>query len=495
MKTLPRYIILSYIGPFLMTFFIAVFVLFMQFVWKYVDDLIGKGLDTRTLVELFFYAALSMFPLALPLAILLSSLMTFGNLGEQFELVALKSSGMSLQKVMSPLSIVAFLTSIGAFAFANNALPLINLKMSALIYDIQQKKPALNIKEGVFYNGIDGYTIRIEKKLSDGLTCEGIVIYDHTQGVGNNKVITAQSGKLQITSDKQFLNMVLYNGTGYEELVDEKNKSVHPLVRSKFKEQVVRFDLSGFRMVRSEEQLFSSSYAMLNIGQIGDMIDSLNTDKQKKISDFMKNFSAMLSENNPSRLTSAASGSRTNQNDSGTQFSHRPHGSQIIHGGTKQNIQRIARDARSEKAQVIDMAMSIARSKKYYVESLAGELDNYDRPVISLNVEWHKKFTLSIACFILFFVGAPLGAIIRKGGLGMPVVVSVIFFILFWVITISGEKMSKEGVLPPYIGMWIATAVTLPLGIFLTRKATSDSALFDTESYLRPFQKIFRGKT
>src|SRR3990172_4008883 len=184
MHTLNRYIILSYIGPFLMTFFIAVFVLFMQFVWKYVDDLIGKGLETSTLAELFFYAALQTFPLALPLAILLSSLMTFGNLGEHFELVALKSSGMSLQKIMFPLMVVAFLTSVGAFVFSNNLLPYVNLKTNSLIYDIQQKKPTLNIKEGVFYNGIDGYTIRIEKKENDGITCHGIMIYDHTEGLG-----------------------------------------------------------------------------------------------------------------------------------------------------------------------------------------------------------------------------------------------------------------------------------------------------------------------
>ena len=286
MRTLNRYIIFSYIGPFLMTFFIAVFVLFMQFVWKYVDDLIGKGLETRTLVELFFYAALSMFPLALPLAILLSSLMTFGNLGEQFELVALKSSGMSLQKIMTPLIIVAFLTSVGAFFFSNNMLPFINLKMRSLIYDIQQKKPALNIKEGVFYNGIDGYTIRIGTKESDGITCHDIMIHDHTQNAGNNKVITAESGKLEMTSDKKKLIMQLFNGTSYEEIVDSKNENHYPLMRSKFKEQTVRFDLSGFRLVRSEEGLFKSSYEMMNIRQIAETIDSLETDKKKRISNF-----------------------------------------------------------------------------------------------------------------------------------------------------------------------------------------------------------------
>ena len=483
MRTLPRYIILSYIGPFLMTFFIAVFVLFLQFLWKYVDDLIGKGLEWSVLAELFFYAALSMFPLALPLAILLSSLMTFGNLGEQFELVALKSSGMSLQKIMLPLIVVAFFTSVGAFIFSNNFLPFVNLKMNSLIYDIQQKKPALNIKEGVFYNGIDGYTIRIEKKDDDEITCHGIMIYDHTQGVGNNKVETAESGKLTMSDDKQFLNMILFNGASYEEVVDNEKGKVHPLIRSKFKEQTVKFDLSGFRLVRSEEELFKSSYSMLNIQQIGGMIDSLTVEKEKRISNFKKDFSKMLSEDSVFKKNPPADTAHLV-----TPFGS--HFSEIV----KKNIQKPAINEAEAKARVIDMALNMARSKKYFIESLISEKENCDQPVISLNVEWHKKFTLSIACLILFFIGAPLGAIIRKGGLGMPVVVSVIFFILFWVITISGEKMSKEGVLPAYIGMWIATAVTLPLGIFLTRKATSDSSLFDADSYLNPFRKLFSKK-
>ncbi|MBI4931926.1 MAG: LptF/LptG family permease [Bacteroidetes bacterium] len=489
MRTLNRYIIFSYIGPFLMTFFIAVFVLFLQFLWKYVDDLIGKGLETRTLVELFFYAALSMFPLALPLAILLSSLMTFGNLGEQFELVALKSSGISLQKIMFPLILVAFLTSVGAFFFSNNMLPFINLKMRSLIYDIQQKKPALNIKEGVFYNGIDGYTIRVEKKDDDGTTCHDIMIYDHTQNAGNNKVITAESGNLEMTPGKEFLIIQLFNGTSYEEMTDSKGENNYPLVRSKFKEQTVRFDLSGLRLVRSEEELFKSSYEMLNLQQIEEMIDSTITDKEKRISDFKKNFGEMLSENKIFK-TSTSQVSTTNPSDTSRHFSNSRFG---MHRSP--NVPLITQNTSEEKMskeRLIDMALTMARSKKYYIESLLGEMENYDRPIIKLKVEWHKKFTLSIACLILFFVGAPLGAIIRKGGLGMPVVVSVIIFILFWVVTITGEKMSEEGALPPYLGMWIATVVTLPLGIFLTRKATSDSALFDTDSYLRPFQKLFR---
>ena len=481
MRTLHRHVISSYIGPFLMTFLIAVFVLFMQWMWKYIDDLIGKGLDTSTLTELFFYAALYTFPLALPLAILLASLMTFGNLGEHFELVALKSAGMSLQKIMMPLVIVAFLTSVGAFVFSNNVLPYVNLKMKSILYDIQQKKPALNIKEGVFYNGIDGYTIRIEKKDADGISCKGVMIYDQTQGVGNNKVSIAESGKLAMTADKQYLSVVLFNGINYEEVLDPKNENKHTLIRSKFKEQSVLFDLSGFKMVKTDEGLFKSSYAMLDISQINQVSDSLAAEKEKQISAFRKDFIALMAEERVMTPT--------------------PHAKDSLHEAVASFAPAPAENTPIEKqaditkrAQVVDMALNIVRSKQYYIESHISQLDSDSRPLISLSVEWHKKFTLSFACLILFFVGAPLGAIIRKGGLGMPVVVSVFIFILYYVITITGEKMSIEGALPAYIGMWIASAVTLPAGIFLTSKATSDSAVFDTEAYVSFFKKLLPKK-
>jgi lipopolysaccharide export system permease protein len=475
MRTLNRHIVFSYIGPFLMTFFIAVFVLFMQFLWKYVDDIIGKGLETQTILELFFYASLTTFPLALPLAILLSSLMTFGNLGEQFELVAMKSSGMSLWKIMRPLILVASITSVGAFVFSNNTLPLVNLKMKNLLYDIQQKKPALNIREGVFYNGIDRYTIRLEKKESDGINCKGIMIYDHTQGLGNNRVTLADSGKLQVTTNKRYLSVILFSGTNYEEIADKANDTTHSFVRSKFKEQKVLFDLSGFRMERTQEDLFKTNYAMLNISQINYITDSIEKNKKEQISLFKKNFSSMMaiSEKPETKTSSATPKKNISQVSNTTQLTNQP---------------------RAEKTQVIDFALNIARSKKYYIESLSSDLESINNPLIPLSIEWHKKFSLSLSCLILFFIGAPLGAIIRKGGLGMPVVVSVIIFILFWVINITGEKMSQEGALQPYTGMWIASAITLPIGIFLTSKANADSVIFDTTAYLNFFKKLLPNK-
>ena len=485
MKTIYRHLVFSFIGPFLMTFFIAVFILFIQWVYVYMDDLIGKGLGAAVLSELFFYVALNTFTLALPLAILLSSLMTFGNLGEHFELVALKSSGMALQKIMRPLIIAALIISGGAFFFSNNLLPYVNLKMKSLVVDIQQKKPSLNIKEGIFYNGIDGYTIRIDKKGADGSSCSGIMIYDHTQNRGNTKVITAETGIMETTADKQFLILTLYNGTSFEETAPSKEESYHPLMRSKFNEQIVRFDLSGFKLLRTNEELFksNSNYSMMNISQLNEALDSLEADREKRNSEFRKNFAGMFSDNHVIH--------RTDISDT----LHRPMPIGMHHTiPGLQQIPQASLNQNGSRAQVIDYAMNNARSKKYYIESHTGEEETYDKPEAALKAEWHSKFTLSIACLVLFFIGAPLGAIIRKGGLGMPVVVSVVFFIVYWVITTIGQKLSKEGTLPPYIGMWIATAVFLPIGIFLTRKATSDSALFDTDSYLRPFQKLFRKK-
>ncbi|MFH1005796.1 MAG: LptF/LptG family permease [Bacteroidota bacterium] len=466
MKILTRYTILSYIGPFLLTFFIAVFVLFMQYLWKYVDDLIGKGLETSVLIELFFYAALATFPLALPLAILLSSLMTFGNMGEHYELVALKSAGLSLQKIMFPLILLTGLTGAGAFVFSNNMLPYINLRSGSLMYDIQQKKPTLNIKDGVFYNGIDGYTIRIAKKENDTQICRDIIIYDHTAGLGNTKVITAETGSMKITDNKHFLLLTLFNGTSYEEMIQSKSNSYFPLMRSKFKEQTVCFDLSDFRLSRTNKEMFKTNYQMLNISQIDNMIDSLHQESLRQKTEFEKKFSEMLSESMFNPLTTEK---------------------RVFSSTSKKIISSPINNAR-----VLEMALNIVRNKKYYIENSLSNMSIYDSPVVSLNIEWHKKFMLSFACFVLFFIGAPLGAIIRKGGLGMPVVVSVIIFILFWVITIIGEKMVKEGVLPAFIGMWISTMITLPLGIFLTIKATLDSSLFNIDAYFKPFQKLIK---
>lgn len=476
MKTLHRFIIKSYLGPFILTFFISIFILLMQFLWKYIDDLVGKGFEWIIIAKLLFYASATLVPLALPLAILLSSIMTFGNLGEHYELVALKSSGLSLQKIMLPLTIVSVMISFGAFYFSNDVLPAANLKMGSLLYDVRESKPAFNIKEGAFYNGIDGYSMRVGKKGSDGKTIEKILIYDHTAFQGNNKVLYADSGKMEMSADKQYLILTLYNGSSYEEILSTKeNRITHPLIRNTFKRHIIHFDMSGFKLTRTDEELFKNNYQMYNIKQLQAEIDTMKMKEVKKKEEFYN----QVSKNYYARINSFKNDSAQKSSDTSTI--------------SQTNL--LSSFTPAEQYTIIETASNIARSARAYSESIVGDLENNESLMIKHLIEWHKKFTLSFACLVLFFIGAPLGAIIRKGGLGMPVVVSVIFFILFHVISITGEKSAKEGVIPPYIGMWLASAILLPIGVFLTYKASTDSALFDMNAYTEPIKNIFRKKT
>ncbi|MEW6469958.1 MAG: LptF/LptG family permease [Bacteroidota bacterium] len=475
MKAIHRYVISSFIGPFIITFFISMFVLMMQFLWKWIDELIGKGLELSVIGELFFYVALTLVPLALPLTILLSSLMTFGSLGEHYELAALKSSGLSLYGIMRPLIFFVIAVSIGAFFFSNHVLPYANLKWRSLIFDVQHKKPAIAIKEGAFYNGINRYVIRVEKKDPDGKTLYGIMIYDHTQGFGNTRVVIAESGKMEMSEDGKYFLISLNQGFSYDEVIDQKSPNF-PLIRTVFSHKTLRLNLTGFDLNRTDEDLFKSNYEMLNLKQIESELDTLELEKQQKLKFFREVF-LVRPKATPRMQAPTAMGA------------FRP-----------RNMNPAARDTaaplteKERQVKIYDASLNIARSNKARVESYIQDIQNIEDPATNLLIVWHKKFTLSIACLVFFFIGAPLGAIIRKGGLGMPVVISVLFFIVYWIISFSSEKMSKEGVMPPYIGMWISTLVLLPLGVFLTKKATADSALFDITEYTGWFTKFFRSR-
>jgi lipopolysaccharide export system permease protein len=460
------------VGPFVMTFFIAMFVFFMMFIFKYIDDFVGKGLGAGVLSELFFYFSLTTIPMALPLAILLSSLMTFGNLGEHFELSALKSAGLSLQRIMLPLIITIILLSVGAFYFSNNILPITNLKAGSLLYDVRQSKPALLFKDGVFNNSIEGFSIRIGKKGEDGKTLKDVMIYDHSAMQGNNVVVTAEGGIMGETPDKRYLILTLTNGIGYKEMADnEKDLRTRPLVRNKFDERVILFDLSEFKMSRTNQDLFKSNYQMLNLSQLQTSVDSLD----EKIEKRKVQFGIQLRKSYYMRAAP---------------FIANPDPA----AGTDAKTAIFAGYTKEEKMNIIETASNIARSAKAYAESVSNDFYSDFYSMLRYEIEWHRKFTLSIACLVLFFIGAPLGAIIRKGGLGMPVVISVLFFITFHVVSITGEKLAKEGSIPTWQGMWMATIVLLPVGMFLTYKATADSTLFDASSYIAWFKKVFTRK-
>ncbi|MFM7218479.1 MAG: LptF/LptG family permease, partial [Bacteroidota bacterium] len=451
MKKLTVLLLRSFVGPFVLTFMIALFVLLMQFLWKYIDDLVGKGLGAVVITKLMVYVSVTLVPLALPLALLLSSIMTFGNLAEQSELTACKSAGISLQRIMRPLTLTALGLAIGAFLFSNYVLPIANLKMNALLYDVRQQKPALYITEGVFYNGIDGYSIKVGHKADDGETLEQVVIYDHTGNRGNTKMVMAQKGKMAMSEDERFLIVTLFDGSSYDEQEDQRRKGDHPLLRTEFKEEVFRFDLSSFKLTRTNEQLFKDNFQMLNLAQLEHASDSIRTSMLEKRKDVKNRIleQEVLPKNNRMKAEAA------------------------------KQVTAFQPDTK----RLYNAALYAARGIKGSLDDAAQDLEIKEKVLARHEIEWHRKFTLSFACLILFFVGAPLGAIIRKGGLGMPVVVSILFFVSYHVISITGEKFAREGVLSPPQGMWLSTLILLPIGILLTLKATSDSAIFSAERY------------
>lgn len=456
-----------------MTFFIALFILLMQFLWKYIDDLVGKGFEWYVIAKLLFYASSTFIPLALPLAILLSSIMTLGNLGEHYETVSIKAAGISLQRFLRPLMLVVLVIVVAAFYFSNNILPVANLKMSSLLYDVRSKKPALNIEEGVFYKGIDGYVIKVNRKDKDGKTMYNITIFDHTDKSGNNSITVAEWGKMETTPDERYLIFSLYDGCTYDEEQKSRGSNItRPFRRTYFTEEVIRFDLSGFQLTRTKEDLFKDHYKMLNLKQLKESMDSLELvykEKQSKQSD------DLLSRFKHYRNIDSASDILSEEE---------PIKDSVIDNFKSQRI----------KQDIVAEAIKRARNNKDKVFFTIKDFDTREEHIRRHNIEWHRKLTLSFACLVLFFIGAPLGAIIRKGGFGLPIVMSVIFFVIFHVLSMTGEKMVREGASGAFQGMWMASLIYLPLGILLTYMATTDSSIFDVTAYSRFFQKIFNRK-
>ena len=456
-----------------MTFFIALFILLMQFLWKYIDDLVGKGFEWYIIAKLLFYASSTFIPLALPLAILLSSIMTLGNLGEHYETVAIKAAGISLQRFLRPLIGIVFIIVIGAFYFSNNILPVANLKMSSLLYDVRSKKPALNIEEGIFYKGIEGYVIKVGRKENDGKTMHKITIFDHTEKSGNNSVTVAEWGKMETTPDERYLIFSLYEGCTYEDELNGRGASItRPFRRTYFKEEIIRFDLSGFQLTRTKEDLFKDHYKMLNLKQLRESMDSLEKvykDKQSRQCD------QLLSRFKHFRNIDSASNILETEDP------------------IKPKITDNFKNSRV-KQDIVDEALKRARNNKDKVFYTIRDFDTREEHIRRHQIEWHRKLTLSFACMVLFFIGAPLGAIIRKGGFGLPIVMSVIFFVVFHVLSMTGEKMVREGASAPFQGMWMASLIYLPLGILLTYMATTDSSIFDITAYTSFFHKTFNRK-
>lgn len=479
MKRLHWYVIKSFLGPFFMTFFIVVFVLLMQFLWRYVGDLVGKGLSLKILGEMLFYATFGLLPYAFPLAMLLASIMTFGSLGENYELVAMKSAGISLYRIMKPLMMIAIFVGATAFYFANNVLPHTNLKFTTLMVSVKQQRPELVLQEGVFTNEIDGYNIKIGRKDKKTNVLYDLLIYDHTRNKSNESVTVADSGTLKITEDKKYIVLTLYNGVNYAEGGNPNNETVEtrPFRRDKFDEQTIRVKVNNFEFNRRDEGIYKNMYRMLNIRQLALMEDTLNERYYSQLQNYM-----MQIEINPT-------------------ITRRVFDLTVKHDSLKQNPV-IAADSLFDfdgyfnsidkwvKAEISLVALDRARNNMQNLNLYQGQLTERKRTINKHEMERHRKFTLSIAVVIFFFVGAPLGAIIRKGGLGMPVVVSILLFIAYYIVSMTGEKSAREDVWQMFTGMWFSTLVFLPVGIWLTYKAGTDSSVMSADTYLKIFNKL-----
>jgi len=443
-KKLDILILRSFVGPFLATFLISLFVLTMQFFWLYIDDLVGKGLDLATLAYLTGLVAVTWVPLALPLALLLSSIMTFGNLGETFELVAIKSAGIPLIRFMQPLLIVTILLSGTAFLFANNIIPVANLKLNALKYDIIVKKPAFDIKEGVFYDKIEGYVIKVGKKDKDDSTIHNVIIYERNYNLQDNFMV-AESGIMRITPDQRFLEFELHNGWNYQEKGGHFTTNTE-FIRLGFKTYKKEFDLSTFKLTRTEDSLFKYDPKMLSLPQLSNAIDSLG--------DVNTNFY------------------RRTKRELNSYVSFIKYADSTWPAVKQMTIKKIKSFdyliPDSLKTIVFDRSLSAIQNSKSMVELMANDYDFKIQMVRKHWVEWHRKLSLSFACIVLFMIGAPLGSIIRKGGIGTPLIFAIAFFVLFNMLNTFGEKFAKQGVTSVLIGMWLSSLVLIPIGVFLT---------------------------
>ncbi len=460
MKKIDRLILKSFLGPLLLTFAIAVFVLLMQFVWKYIDDLVGKGLDVGVIAELLLYASATFVPMALPIAVLFASIMTMGNFGEKYELVAMKAGGISVRRIMLPMALVALLMTGVAFYFANNVLPVAMYKYRVTLYDIQRKKPAVSIRPSEYYTEIDGYVIRVNHKDPDGRTMRDIIIYDHTQGIDRTNIIVADRGYMQTTPDDHYLLFTLYDGYNYSESTDGEDAQSRPLTSIGFDKQILTFDISAFAFKKTTEDFFSGHYQMLNVAQLDSTVGSLQVALNTRYDEFNSMLLNKMRVYNYYTLHTADS-------------THYRDIRQCLADTNQTHRNKLLTQARAQ-------AFNSLNDIQTYSATISSEREYINRHYIELM----RKFTLSVACLLLFLIGAPFGSIVRKGGLGMPLVASVIFFVLYYVIGMISEKSVRESAVEP-IGMWISTFVFIPIGALLTWQATTDSSLFDLATWKR----------
>lgn len=472
-KKIDIYLLKQFLGLLIMTFLICIFILLMQFVWMHVNDLVGKGVEIKVLAEFFIYAVTSVVPLALPLAILLASLMTFGNLGEKFELTAMKAAGVSLFRIMRPLAIAIAFVSVGAFMFSNYVLPVSQVKLWALIFSLKQKSPELDIPQGEFYDGIEGYNIYVRRKAPQTGMLYDMMIYDYSEGFRNASVMVADSGRIFFTDDKKYLILHLYSGESFENLDRNQQRATNsekniPYRRESFaqKQMLIDFDME---FDRYNEDVLADQHVSKDVVELVQSIDSVQLlahDRSKEQSRTLVNNRYFGRERVANRDVDMWEGAK-----------------ELYAGYDVDSL--YGRFSDDERYRALSAAIEKAKAQRDQIDYNALMLNDYQRYIRKHEIELYRKFTLAFACLIFFFIGAPLGAITRKGGLGAPVVISVVMFIIYYIIDNTGYKMAREALWPCWAGMWLSSMVLLPIGIFLTYKAATDSALFNPEIWMK----------
>lgn len=457
------------------TFFICLFIFLMQFLWRYVDDLIGKGLSLEVLAKFFFYASMTLVPISLPLALLLASLISFGNMGERLELLAMKAAGIPLLRILRPVAVLSVAVAGASFYFQNVVGPESTKQLAALLYSMKQKSPEMEIPEGQFYNEIPGYNLFVEHKDVETGMLYGIMIYTQGSNFDDTQIVLADSGRIQTTAEQMHLQLTLYDGERFRNMQNTGSaldKATVPYMRETFKTEVdlIPFD-NNFSVMDAalfNDNAQTKNLTMLNRGidSIAHYLDSTGHDQFRQYS-----YSFLSQTRLEGRLDSAMLAQRVREQplDFDTVF---------------------ARLGDSDRAQAARIALDRARSGEVQTQSMADYSYDVNRSLRIHKLERHKKFTLSLACLIFFFIGAPLGAIIRKGGLGVPVVVSVLIFIFYYMVNVTGEKLAKSGEWDVAFGLWLSTLVLTPIGGWLTWKANQDSVMFNLEAYQQFFKRL-----
>ncbi|UII25551.1 LptF/LptG family permease [Fulvivirga maritima] len=575
MKKLDKLILSSFLGPFFLTFLVVVFILLTQHMLKYFDDIVGKDLGFDVLAQLFFYFAVFMTPVAIPLAVLLSSLMTFGNLGEHFELTAIKSAGISLLRALLPIFVFVLGLTVFAFYSNNYFVPKAALEAYSLLYDIKQKKPALDLKEGAFYNGLPDFSIKVNKKHDDGQTIEDVIIYDHRGKNGNKNVILADSGQMYTVNNDRYLKLELYHGNRYTEGDNGTEAGVRSsketFSKAKFTRSEFVLDLSSFVLDRTDQNLFKGNRIMRNLTELTEGVDSLKEgilekklqiyseapyafyyhmrDSGVAMPHYLKKFKAksdsikeeqqrlaMIEANkrdsinklnskdeeealrrktnddkDKKELTPAVKKSvatakkKSNKKSSSSAVNKKklpPKPIALVRDSVEQDSvitkeavvqqlmeEELDRDNKDSNS-IIESALNMVRQIQNKIQASNTRIERYNYEKNVYEIQWHKILSNSAACIIMFLIGAPLGSIIKRGGLGVPVLISIVFFIVFYVMSMTGEKWAKQDMVEPVYGLWAANAILLPIGLFFLRQARNDARLFDADFYNVAIDKI-----